>query len=87
MHIYLLGDEEIEIMKLGPDKRKGERLVQVVEGGSWFAARPTEKSSFSLVSCQVVPGFDFRDFELASRQDLIKSFPHASNLIQELTYR
>ena len=85
MHIYILGDEEIEIMKLGPDKRKGESLVQVVEGGSWFAARPAEKSSYSLVSCQVVPGFDFRDFELASREDLLMSFPHAGNLIKELT--
>jgi predicted cupin superfamily sugar epimerase len=37
------------------------------------------------VGCTVYPGFDFNDFELAKRDDLIKLFPKHQTIITELT--
>ena len=47
---------------LGPDLTAGHRPQLLVPGGQWQAARPVDEAV--LVSCVVVPGFDFADFEL-----------------------
>jgi hypothetical protein len=54
-------------------------------GGQWIAARPSEKQSFSLVSCAVFPGFEYDDFEMGSREGLIQSYPDHGKIIKELT--
>jgi len=36
-----------------------------VKANTWFGARLPEGSAYCLVGCQVSPGFDFSDFELA----------------------
>jgi predicted cupin superfamily sugar epimerase len=41
--------------------------------------------SFSLVGCTVAPGFDFKDFEMASRDALLAEFPEHAVLIKEIT--
>jgi predicted cupin superfamily sugar epimerase len=43
-----------------------QRPTWTVPAGRWQAARST--GAFTLVGCTVGPGFDFRDFELASDQ-------------------
>lgn len=52
------------ITLLGRNIAQGESLQHVVKAGRWFGARLQENKGFSLVGCQVSPGFDFRDFEL-----------------------
>lgn len=47
---------------LGPDIQAGHRPQLLVPGDQWQAARPVDEAV--LVSCVVVPGFDFADFEL-----------------------
>jgi len=47
---------------LGPDVEDGHRPQLLVPGGQWQAARPVDEAV--LVSCVVVPGFDFADFQL-----------------------
>lgn len=47
---------------LGPDVSNGERPQRLVPAGAWQAARPVDEAV--LVSCVVVPGFDFADFTL-----------------------
>jgi predicted cupin superfamily sugar epimerase len=47
---------------LGSDTEAGQRPQLLVPGGRWQAARPVGEAV--LVSCVVVPGFDFADFEL-----------------------
>lgn len=53
---------------LGGDPLAGQALQGLVPGGAWQAARPQPggAAGYSLVSCVVVPGFDFAHFELAS---------------------
>lgn len=59
----------VQTLRLGSDIAAGEALQGLVPKGAWQAARPaTPKSGahgYSLVSCMVVPGFEFAGFELA----------------------
>ncbi len=57
----------------------------VVKAGCWFASRLKEPAGFALVGCTVAPGFEFEDFELATRSELIREYPAHRKLIEELT--
>ncbi len=49
---------------LGPGIEQGQQPQLVVPPGHWQRARPRDDEP-ALVSCVVVPGFDFADFTLA----------------------
>jgi len=57
----------------------------VVKAGCWFASRVKDPESFALAGCTVAPGFDFEDFELGKRSNLIKLYPQRRELIEQLT--
>ncbi len=50
---------------LGPDPSAGHEPQAVVPPGAWQSATPAG-GPWSLVTCVVVPGFDWADFELRS---------------------
>ncbi len=55
---------------LGLDFNEGQLPQAMVPARSWFGSRLLHgQGDFSLVSCTVSPGFDFRDFRLASEVD------------------
>jgi predicted cupin superfamily sugar epimerase len=62
-----------------------EVFQAVVKAGCWFASRVREAAGFALVGCTVAPGFDFADFELGVRSELVAAFPAHQKLIAELT--
>jgi predicted cupin superfamily sugar epimerase len=70
---------------LGSDVSRGDQLQHVVKAGTWFGAYPEPDSEFSFVGCTVAPGFDFADFELAKREQLLNQFPNAKDVILRLT--
>lgn len=70
---------------IGNRFEKGEVPQHMVTGGDWFGAEVFEDGGFSLVGCTVAPGFDFADFELARRSELIRSFPQHQTIIEALT--
>lgn len=70
---------------LGNDINAGEQLTVVIKRGIWFAAELMDKNSFALVGCSVAPGFEFDDFEIASRQKLVEEFPAHKKLIEQLS--
>ncbi len=78
------GDLKVEV--LGNSLDKGECLQVVVKRNLWFAAKIKKSKGFSLVSCTVSPGFEFKDFELAKRHDLLLEYPKLQREIEELTY-
>ena len=85
LNVYVIDlSGSLEVMKLGADLDNGETFQTVVKAGCWFASRPAEQNSFSLVACTVAPGFDFADFELAKGEELTKKFPQHKDLIQQL---
>jgi predicted cupin superfamily sugar epimerase len=74
-----------EILKLGKTLENGEEPQIVVPWGVWFGAELVDKSSLALVGCTVAPGFDFQDFEMGKRTDLLKQFPQHKEIISQLT--
>lgn len=85
LHIYVIHpDGKGEVLLLGNDLANGYRFQQVVKAGCWFASKPATENSFSLVGCTVAPGFDFADFEMASKEQLLQQYPQHQQWIQEL---
>jgi uncharacterized protein len=88
-------DSSYSTIRLGSSHESGETLQAVVKAGSWFgshlAPRPlespesTSSDRFALVGCTVTPGFDFEDFELARRADLLRQYPQHREIITKLS--
>ena len=70
---------------LGPDVLAGHKVQHVVKAGTWFGSYPCDGTAFSFVGCTVSPGFEFEDFELASRGDLTAKYPALAEDIAKLT--
>ena len=83
--LELLPDGQLCCTRLGSDILRGEIPQYVVPANTWFASRVVSGGAFSLVGCTVAPGFDFADFRLARREDLLASFPQHRQVITELT--
>jgi predicted cupin superfamily sugar epimerase len=58
----------------------------VIKAGHWFASRVEIPGGFALVGCTVAPGFDFADFELATKVALQAIYPRHQALIEELVH-
>lgn len=89
-HFYAGG--ELTISMLDPKTKKLKEHVlgphffsAVVPAGVWFGASVDKAGEYALVGCTVAPGFDFKDFELASRKTLLKQFPRHTKIIQKLS--
>jgi predicted cupin superfamily sugar epimerase len=86
LHIFILyPDGRGEVLKLGDDLANGYSFQQMVPAGCWFASRPVTENGFSFVGCTVAPGFDFADFELATRDVLLKEYPNHTGWIEMLS--
>jgi predicted cupin superfamily sugar epimerase len=72
-------------IKLGRNMKTGEVPQATVKAGWIFGASVNEPNSYSLVGTTVAPGFDFDDFELLSRKQLIALFPQHNKIIEQLT--
>ncbi|MBS4058162.1 MAG: cupin domain-containing protein [Bacteroidales bacterium] len=59
--------------------------VVVIPANHWFAARLTPESRYVLAGCTVAPGFDFRDFTMGNKQDLLTCIPEYADIIAALT--
>ena len=62
---------QYQCVQLGKQASIGEVFQHVVPAGAWFASEPSPSSDFVLTGCTVSPGFDFRDFEMARKEDLL----------------
>ncbi|MGE5315677.1 MAG: cupin domain-containing protein [Acidobacteriota bacterium] len=71
--------------RLGSDPAKDEVLQFAVPAESWFGAEVDAPDSYALISCVVAPGFDFADFELGVRAELIRRYPAHRSSIEHLT--
>ena len=72
-------------IRLGKDLRSLQQPMGVVAAGCLFGASVSDPAGFALVGCTVAPGFDFADFELADRQQLLEQFPQHRSIIERLT--
>jgi predicted cupin superfamily sugar epimerase len=70
---------------LGNDPEAGQVFQAVVPAGCSFASHMADWESFALVGCTVAPGFDFEDFEMGKRAELVEQYPQHREVIQRLT--
>jgi predicted cupin superfamily sugar epimerase len=79
------GSENYHEIRLGRNVKIGEVPQAMVKAGSIFGASVDDPNSYSLVGATVAPGFDFEDFELPNRAQLIELFPRHKKIIEKLT--
>ena len=84
VHVISL-DGKYNKYKVGMGLDNDELPQLVVPAGCWFASGVKNNNSYSLVGCTVSPGFDFEDFELAKRNDLIQKYPKYEEVITQFT--
>jgi uncharacterized protein len=87
LNVYTIDYEGVmKIIRLGNNPENGEVFQAVVPAGVWFGSKPAEPDSYSFVGCTVAPGFDFEDFEMKSRAELLAMFPQHQAIVEMLTY-
>ena len=69
---------------LGDNLENNESFQVVIKKGTWFAARINQSNSFILIGCTVAPGFNFEDFEIGKKDELLALFPEHENVILKL---
>ena len=82
--ISVLTDGKLIQHTLGADLQLGDALQVVIPAHQWFGGLVTE-GPYVLAGCTVSPGFDFRDFEMAKRAELLREFPDQRAIIEQLT--
>ncbi|WP_304517082.1 cupin domain-containing protein [Cecembia rubra] len=83
--VHVLSEKGYEKLLVGPSDKQGHLPYQLVKSGVIFGSTVDEENSYSLVSCVVAPGFDFKDFRLVSREELIEKWPKEIDIISKLT--
>lgn len=83
LHLYPDGSHRITVM--GPDLEAGQRPQVVVARNIWQGARLIPGGHYALLGTTVAPGFDYTDYETASRAHLLTTHPTAQALIHALT--
>ncbi|MNK22465.1 hypothetical protein D3C87_407420 [compost metagenome] len=74
---------EYTVTELGLNEQ--EVPFHVVPAQSIFGSHLKSDEGYAFVSCAVAPGFDFRDFELFSSEELLKNYPDHQTIIRKLT--
>ncbi len=82
---WLLPNGEHRQLLLGADPLKDHHPQICVPHGVWQGTRLLPGGEFALLSCAVVPGFEYADFELADRAACLASHPAAADAILALT--
>lgn len=82
LEIYEISlDGELKTHRLGLDLENGELPQITIPHGHYFASKTT--GDFTLVGCTVAPGFDFEDFEMPTKKELLDLFPKQKEIIQK----
>jgi predicted cupin superfamily sugar epimerase len=93
-HFY--AGDAVEMLQIGPDNKAkvvilhndlaaGREPQVVVPAGVWQGCRLVPGGIWALMGCTVAPGFDYADFELAKRDDMLVLSTEYSELITALT--
>ena len=73
-------------VRLGAALEQGERPQHVVRQHELQAARVLPGAhGFALCGCTVAPGFDFADFRMPGRAELLQRLPQHAELVTALT--
>ena len=82
--LLLHPDGSGEIFTLGVDLAAGMRPQKVAHRDTWQGSRlaPDGSRGFALMGTTLAPGFEWADFELGQRDDLISKYPNFADAIE-----
>ena len=83
--LQLLPDGSSQTTTLGIDLNAGERPQCMVPALVWQGLRLLPGGSFVLLGTTVSPGFEFEDFEIGRRSELVRLYPSEEERIIALT--
>jgi predicted cupin superfamily sugar epimerase len=83
--VLLRPEGDAQKIVLGQGLEQGQQVQVVIPAGTWFGAYLNEGGSFALMGTTVAPGFEFEDFVLGGREELLALFPKAAEEIRRLT--
>jgi predicted cupin superfamily sugar epimerase len=84
VELHVLEGRVHQTFVLGRDLAQGQRPQHVVPAGAWQAAVPLG-TRWALCGCTVAPGFDFDDFEMPSREEMLRLLPDHAAVVKRLT--
>ncbi|MBN9162205.1 MAG: cupin domain-containing protein [Myxococcales bacterium] len=84
LELHVLEGRVHQTFILGRDLARGQRPQHVVPAGAWQAAVPLGPR-WALCGCTVSPGFDFADFEMPSREEMLQLLPDHVEIVKRLT--
>jgi predicted cupin superfamily sugar epimerase len=84
LEVFIFGPDNIyKKIVLGPDGSDSPKFQYTIFRNHWFAAKPLQSDSYSLLGCTVAPGFDFGDFEMGKYNELAATFPQHADLFKK----
>ena len=83
--LQLRPDGEGEVVVLGHDVADGMRPQVLVPEGVWQGSRLRPGGRYALLGTTMSPGFDYADFELGVRAELVRAYPEFKEWIVALT--
>jgi predicted cupin superfamily sugar epimerase len=83
--LITMASQRVTVHRLGRDPSKGQLPLCVIPAGTLFAVALEPKASWGLAGCTVAPGFDFADFEMPGREDLLLEYPEHRDWIERHT--
>ncbi len=87
LKLHMISPEgDYSFIIIGNNIEANETPQFVVPARYWFAAEVIDSNSYSFTGCTVAPGFDFNDFVLPKRKELIELFPKHTDIIKKLTH-
>jgi len=82
--LQLHPDGSSEVITLGRQIFSGQQVQVTVPKNSWQGSFVNKGGEFALMGTTVAPGFEFADFELGQRGELLKQYPNKRDLIIKL---
>ncbi len=89
---FHLAGAPLSLVLLGPEGERHVRLAGAADGGPPAFVVPAgalqaarTDGAYTLVACVVTPGFDYADFDIPSREALLREFPGHAALVRALT--
>lgn len=83
--LYLINAQgKLSLKKLGPKVECHENMQVIIPKNTWFAAELNTENNFCLMSCVVAPAFEWKGFELGTKEKLVEEFPQHKSLFTRL---
>lgn len=88
LSIHVINENGVyQEIKLGMNLDDGDVPQVLVKKNSIFGSSVSDMDMCSLVGCMVSPGFEFRDFELFTQEELLEKYPQHQEIIMKMAYK